>query len=67
MTQSLLYPTVSNQFCLKETNWRNRREQATPVLNKILDEFVKQSKWTQQRGFLSIDAKTKMSLQKDLK
>ena len=53
MTQSLLYPTVSNQFCLKETNWRNRREQATPVLNKILDEFVKQSKWTQQRIFLS--------------
>ena len=53
MTQSLLYPTVSNQFRLKETDWRNRREQATPVLNKILDEFVKQSKWTQQRIFLS--------------
>ena len=53
MTQSLLYPTVSNQFRLKETGWRNRREQATPVLNKMLDEFVKQSKWTQQRIFLS--------------
>jgi len=38
---------------MKETDWRNRREQTTPVLNKILDEFVKQSKWTQQRIFLS--------------
>ena len=53
MPQSLSYPTVSDQFRLRETDWRNRREQTTPVLNKILDEFVKQSKWTQQRIFLS--------------
>ena len=53
MTHSLSYPTVSNQFHRRETSWRDRREQATPVLNKILDELVKQSNWTQQRIFLS--------------
>ena len=52
MPQSLSYPTVSDQFRMKETDWRNRREQTTPVLNKILDELVKQAKWTQQRIFL---------------
>jgi len=51
MTHNLSYPTISSQF--RETNWRDRREQATPVLNKILDELVKQSNWTQQRIFLS--------------
>ena len=49
MTHNLSYPTVSNQFHRRETSWRDRREQATPVLNKILDELVKQSNWTQQR------------------
>ena len=54
MTQhTLSYPTVSNRFHLRETDWRDRREQATPVLNKILDELNKQYKWTQQRIFLS--------------
>ena len=54
MTQhTLSYPTVSNRFHLRETDWRDRREQATPVLNKILDELVKQSNWTQQQIFLS--------------
>ena len=52
MPQSLSYPTVSDQFRMRETDWRNRREQTTPVLNKILDELVKQAKWTQQRIFL---------------
>ena len=41
------------QFHRRKTSWRDRREQATPVLNKILDELVKQSNWTQQRIFLS--------------
>ena len=52
MPQSLSYPTVSDQFRMRETDWRNRREQTTPVLNKNLDELVKQAKWTQQRIFL---------------
>ena len=50
---NLSYPTVSNQFHRRETSWRDRREQVTPVSNKILDELVKQSNWTQQRIFLS--------------
>ena len=53
MAHNLSYPTISSQFRIRETNWRDRREQATPVLNKILDELVKQSNWTQQRIFLS--------------
>ena len=52
MKHSLLFPSVSGQFRRLETDWRVRREQSTPVLNKILDELVKQSNWTQQRIFL---------------
>ena len=53
MTHNLPCPTISSKFRIQETNLRDRREQATPVLNKILDELVKQSNWTQQQIFLS--------------
>ena len=43
MKHSLFVPTVTGQFCKLETDWRVRREQSTPVLNKILDKFMKQS------------------------
>jgi len=36
-----------------ETNWRDRREQATPVLSKILDELSKKATLKQQQIFLS--------------
>ena len=53
MKHNLSFPTVSSQSCILETDWRVRREQSTPVLNKILDELVKQANWTQQRIFLT--------------
>ena len=46
------FPTISNQFRTRETNWRDRREQTTPVLNKILQDLKKIANWTQQRTFL---------------
>jgi hypothetical protein len=45
------FPTKSN--CFEETNWRDRREQATPILSKILDELSKKATWKQQQIFLS--------------
>ena len=45
------FPTKSN--CFEETNWRDRREQATPILSKILDELSKKAIWKQQQIFLS--------------
>ena len=53
MNHNLSFPTVSSQSRTLETDWRVRREQSTPVLNKILDELVKQANWTQQRIFLT--------------
>jgi len=44
-------PTKSTWF--NETNWRDRREQATPILSKILDELCKKATWKQQQIFLS--------------
>ena len=52
MKHSLSFPTMSNQSQLR-TDWRDRREHTTPVLNKILNELEKQSNWTQQQIFLS--------------
>ena len=45
------FPTKSN--CFEETSWRDRREQATPILSKILDELSKKAIWKQQQIFLS--------------
>ena len=47
------FPASPSQFRTRQTDWRDRREQMTPVLNKILDELVKRSNWTQQHIFLS--------------
>jgi len=47
------FPSSPSQFRTRQTDWRDRREQTTPVLNKILNELEKQSNWTQQRIFLS--------------
>ena len=47
------FPSSPSQFRTRQTDWRDRREQTTPVLNKILDELVKRSNWTQQHIFLS--------------
>ena len=44
-------PTKSNRF--NETSWRDRREQATPILSKILDDLRNQAAWKQQQIFLS--------------
>ena len=44
-------PTKSIWF--NETNWRDRREQATPILSKILDDLRNQAAWKQQQIFLS--------------
>ena len=44
-------PTKSIRF--NETNWRDRREQATPILSKILDDLRNQAAWKQQQIFLS--------------
>ena len=52
MKHNLSFPTMSNQSQLR-TDWRDRREQKTPVLNKILNELEKQSNWMQQQIFLS--------------
>ena len=46
------FPTISNQFRTRQTDWRDRREQTTPVLNKILDDLEKKEHWTQQQSFL---------------
>ena len=45
------FPTASSQFCM-QTDWRDRREQTTPVLNKILDDLKKKANWKQQCSFL---------------
>ena len=42
-----VFPTISNGF-RQPTDWRDRREQATPVLNKVLDELTKKSNFKQQ-------------------
>ena len=47
------FSTSPSQFRTRQTDWRDRRDQTTPVLNKILDELVKRSNWTQQHIFLS--------------
>ena len=52
MTYIKLFPTISDQFRTRQTDWRDRREQATPVLNKILGDLEKKENWTQQRSFL---------------
>jgi len=52
MTYIKLFPTISDQFRTRQTDWRDRREQATPVLNKILDNLEKKEHWYQQRNFL---------------
>ena len=44
-------PTKSIRF--NETNWRDRREQATPIISKILDDLRNQAAWKQQQIFLS--------------
>ena len=44
-------PTKSIRF--NETNWRDSREQATPILSKILDDLRNQATWKQQQIFLS--------------
>ena len=44
-------PTKSIRF--NETNWRDRREQATPILSKILDDLRNKATWKQQQIFLS--------------
>ena len=41
MTYIQSFPTISNQFRTRQTDWRDRREQTTPVLNKILDNLEK--------------------------
>ena len=46
-----VFPTISNGF-RQPTDWRDRREQATPVLNKVLDELTKKSNFKQQCVFL---------------
>ena len=43
--------TASSQFRM-QTDWRDRREQTTPVLNKILDDLKKKANWKQQCSFL---------------
>ena len=43
--------TASSQFCM-QTDWRDRREQTTPVLNKIIDDLKKKANWKQQYSFL---------------
>ena len=53
MNRNLSLPTVSDQCRIFETDWRVRREQSAPVLNRILDELVKQANCTQQRFFLT--------------
>ena len=45
------FPTASSQFRM-QTDWRDRREQTTPVLNKILDDLKKKANWKQQCSFL---------------
>ena len=47
-----VFPTISTRFCDQPTDWRDRREQATPVLNKVLDELTKKSNFKQQCIFL---------------
>ena len=47
-----VFPTISTRFCEQPTDWRDRREQATPVLNKVLDELTKKSNFKQQCVFL---------------
>ena len=64
MTYIKLFPTISDQFRTRQTDWRDRREQATPVLNKILDDLEKKENWTQQRSFLT-DAVILESFRKD--
>ena len=46
-----VFPTISNGF-RQPTDWRDRREQATPVLNEDLDELTKKSNFKQQCVFL---------------
>jgi len=46
------FPTISDQFRTRQTDWRDRREQTTPVLNKILDNLEKKENWYQQHNFL---------------
>ena len=45
------FPTASSQFCM-QTDWRDRREQTTASLNKILDDLKKKENWKQQCSFL---------------
>ena len=52
MTYIQSFPTISNQFRKRQTDWRDRREQTTPVLNKILDNLEKKENRYQQRNFL---------------
>ena len=52
MTYIKLFPTIFDQFRTRQTDRRDRREQATPVLNKILDDLEKKENWTQERSFL---------------
>ena len=50
MTYIKLFPTISDQFRTRQSDWRDRRQQA--ILNKILDDLEKKENWTQQRSFL---------------
>ena len=45
------FPTASNKL-RSQTDWRDRREQSTPVLNKILEDLKRKAEWTQQCSFL---------------
>ena len=47
-----VFPTISTRFWEQPTDWRDMREQATPVLNKVLDELTKKSNFKQQCIFL---------------
>ena len=54
-----IFPTMAVHFGSRN-EWKQKREQAQPLINKIFSEMEKMSRWSEQLRFLILCRRTRI-------